>query len=926
MDYISEKLKEKIRLARAQSNVKDIIQYSSVFIQYYLFLSFALLFNSDWKKGGLPINKRDLHRPSLGTILELCRNLNNSISLFKKWKELEKIFSSFINLRNNSGQGHGFDFTHDNQKQLDELNKVVSQLEKLESLFTRKYNIVCIQESDELNFKGISYSSNGKIYPWSFRKDHKTQFDKGDIYLQSQNGILSNLTKGSFFENILEYQKISPFIKIEQDDFWLFQSIREPLSGTIKYNNIFRTSQTVFEYSVFKNFGLVVADEFNMRQISLNGSIRNNYETNYKDFISIYDKDSFVTDVLDFLKSKSSSVATIWGHGGVGKTATLQNIAEKLFLESRNELERKNLYFNYIIFLSAKDRRYNYITGQIENIEGEKLTDFNDFVTKINEIIFNESSSIEEKIIDEFFGKLLIVIDDFETLSNEVRTKIINFSDKLDVNRHKIIISSRLTTTTGKEIEKKELNEDDTIKFLTAILNSEFKDSTNLFDFDNPQTIFNIFKITSGRPLFIFHFAYLLMQNQNLEEISSLDIKNTKAATEFLYGRLYSYLDEDAKALYKVLGFVVSKTDLLCRVNNLQYLLGMENTKFQKCVSILEKLRIITLSESRDFLSIYSTEILSNMEQRIKEDNNLLTEISNRLKSDSFIVMGSSKTIFQQKLDGIRIMAKIEKTISSVVDGYESIIRDSTFSHDEHLIAFEELINYLIHKNIDYGFALNICNEYSLYFKNDSKYCTKYFETLRDAGKQAEAILLAKNFIENIDNISYGNYDYFTLAGKYLELISKSLIARKDDLNDKMSDLEKEEFSKMAYNLKTEMISLIDQAKSIFLNLVRISYGNLSRKQKNSISHGLNSFIKMMRRSLMDKNNIANPERLEVFNEMCSYGIHHFSPDIRDQLINIRYQVEHNDFENVNIKTKHREEKLSDFGKQLLEAIQKDKK
>jgi hypothetical protein len=922
MDYISEKLKEKIKLAKAQSNVKDIIQYSSVFVQYYLFLSFSLLFNADWKKGGLPINKRNLHRPSLGTILDLCRILNNPISLFKKWKEVDKVFSAYINLRNNTGQGHGFDFTHDNQKQLEELNKIVSQLEKLESLFSRKYNIVCVQDSDELTFKGISYSSNGKIYPWTFHKDQKMKFEKGEIYLQSQNGILSNLTKGAFFENILEYQKISPFIKIEQDDFWLFQSVREPLSGTIKYNNIFRTSQTVFEYSSFKNFGLVTADEFSMRQISLNGSIRNNYEINYKDFISIYDKDSFVSDVLEFLKSKSSSVATIWGHGGVGKTATLQNISEKLFLESRGELERKNLYFNYIIFLSAKDRRYNFITGQIENIDGDKLTDFNDFIIKINEIIFNQSSADESKIIDDFIGKLLIFIDDFETFSNDERKKILSFSDKLDINRHKIIISSRLTTTTGKEIEKKELNEDDTIKFLKAVLETQFHETKELFDLDEQQTIYNIFKITSGRPLFIFHFAYLLMQNQNVEEITSLDIKSTRAATEFLYGRLYSYLDEDSQTLYKILGFVVSKTDLLCRVNNLQYLLGMDGSRFQKCVSVLEKLRIITLSESRDFLSIYSPEILTNMEQKIKEDNKLHTEISNKLKNDSFIVMGSSKSIFQQKLDGIRIKAKIEKKITDVVDGYELLIRDSTFSHDDHLIAFEELINYLIHKNIDYGFALNICNEFSLYFKNDSKYCIKYFETLRDAGKLAEAISLAKNFIDNIDEISYSNYDYFILAGRYLELISKSLINRKDELNDKMSELVEEEFSKMAYSLKTEMIALTEQSKIIFLNLVKISYSNLSRKQKNAISTGFFSLVKMMRRTLRDKNQI-NIERQEVFNEICSYGINHFSPEMRDQLINIKYQVEHNDFENSIKKVKKPDEKLSDFGKQLLQALDK---
>jgi hypothetical protein len=922
MDYISEKLKEKIKLAKAQANIKDVIQYSSVLIQYYLLETFALLYNSDLKKSEISIKKSELHRPSLGTILELTRNLNNQHSLIKKWKELESIFSNFITLRNNSGQGHGFDFSHDNQQHLDQLNSIVTQVEKHDSLLNKKYNIIFVQETDEKNFKGISYSSNGKMYPWTFPKNGNNNFEIDEVYLQTQNSLLGNIAKSSLFENLISYYKISPFIKVDQDEFWLFQSIREPLNGAIKYNNIFRTSQTVFEYPPFKNFGLIASDEFSMRQISLNGTIRNNYEINYKEFISIYEKDSLINEVYDFLKSKSSSVATIWGHGGVGKTATLQNICEKLFLSTRSELERKNLYFNYIIFLSAKDRRYNYITGQIDNVEGDKLTDFNDFISKINEVIFNFTSIEENKIIDQFIGRLLIVIDDFETLSSEERKKILTFTDKLDVNRHKIIISSRLTTATGKEIEKKELNEDDTVKFLKAILDNQFQQSSALFDFSAAQTVFNIYKITSGRPLFIFHFAYLLMQNQNLDEITTLDIKNTKTAIDFLYGRLYSYLDEDAQILYKVLGFIVSRSDLLCRVNNLQYIVGMDNTKFQKCISILEKLRIITLSESRDFLSIYSSEIIVNMEDKLKTDSELHAQISNKMKSDSFILIGSSKSIFQQKLDGTRIKSKIEKNLTVIVDSYELLIKDSTFSHDERLTAFEELINYVIYKNIDYSFALDICNEYSLYFKNESRYCLKYFETLRDAGKIAEAVSVAKSFIDNTDEITFSNQDYFTLAGRYLELLSKSLINRKDELNDKMQELGDEEYSKMAFNLKNEMIAVSEQSKEIFLNLVKTSFGILSRKQKNAISYGFWSLIKMMRRILKDKNHV-NAQRLEVFIEICSYGINHFNQEIRDQLINIKYQVENNDFDGAFKKDndKKKEEKLSDFGKQLLEAL-----
>jgi hypothetical protein len=353
----------------------------------------------------------------------------------------------------------------------------------------------------------------------------------------------------------------------------------------------------------------------------------------------------------------------------------------------------------------------------------------------------------------------------------------------------------------------------------------------------------------------------------------------------------------------------------------------MENSSFQNCINILEKLRIISLSEGRDFMSICSSEILVNMEHLLKEDNLLNAKIVNRLSSDNFIVMGSSKSIFQQKFEGIKIKAKIQKDGSKIVDEYEMLIRDQTFSHEEHLLVFEDLINYLINKNIDYVLALNMCNEFSLYFKNDSRFQVKYFETLKDSGKISEAISLAKNYIETIEEVSFANCDYFVLAGKYLELICKSLINSKDDLIDKQSELSSEEYSKMTYNLRIEMISLAEQSKSIFLNLVKISFGNLTRKQKIVVSGGFLQLIKMIRRILKDKNNLI-AERYELFSEICNYGINHFSPEIRDQLIKIKFQVDNNDLEEI-IKDKKKgdsNKKLTDFGEKLLQALNKNKK
>ncbi len=91
---------------------------------------------------------------------------------------------------------------------------------------------------------------------------------------------------------------------------------------------------------------------------------------------------------------------------GVGKTASIQKVCEILCNQEKK-------IFDYIIFLSAKDRYYNYYKGKIYNIS-DKITSLEDIVIKINLILFDENVYDEEKIIN-FSGNLFIIIDDFET-------------------------------------------------------------------------------------------------------------------------------------------------------------------------------------------------------------------------------------------------------------------------------------------------------------------------------------------------------------------------------------------------------------------------------------------------------------------------------------------------------------------------------
>jgi hypothetical protein len=127
------------------------------------------------------------------------------------------------------------------------------------------------------------------------------------------------------------------------------------------------------------------------------------FSANFKHYIDVGIK----REIRDFLlKSKSSVCATVWGHGGVGKTAAVQSLCEDLGKKSTR-------YFDYIVFLSAKDRFYNYYTGQIASLSGS-IDSFQGMVRCINSVIGSDMHNSIDPILNSEF-RILIIIDDYET-------------------------------------------------------------------------------------------------------------------------------------------------------------------------------------------------------------------------------------------------------------------------------------------------------------------------------------------------------------------------------------------------------------------------------------------------------------------------------------------------------------------------------
>ena len=98
-------------------------------------------------------------------------------------------------------------------------------------------------------------------------------------------------------------------------------------------------------------------------------------------------------------------------------------------------------------------------------------------LASINNLIFDTSLSNTSEIEKEFINfqqKILLVIDDYESFSKEDKSKINDLITKLNINHHKVVITTRSANIKiGEEFQTNELNKSDTIEFLKHIIKNE---------------------------------------------------------------------------------------------------------------------------------------------------------------------------------------------------------------------------------------------------------------------------------------------------------------------------------------------------------------------------------------------------------------------------------------------------------------------
>lgn len=860
MDYIRKQIEQRIDFLSSIGNKKGLIIHQQSRLEYILIYLLGYLWNKNINSLDIATKEyvsQNIITPSIGDIVSLCRKLDINKEISKDG-QLNKAIEKYPKLRNDLlGHGYSFEDSFDDIIQIlqDLYNKVLNSNIPVFNLDVDLVQVISIEGE---YYKGINYKSDGNSYiPWSCPRN---------IYPFTIDNIY-----GSMGPN--EYFRLSPFIEISGygNEIYIFNRIEEKLIGKVKYNRLLESGIHHKEWLEFADLN-IINDGIKIKTV--NGTIINIYENNYKKYIDIGIKKK----IIDFLtKNKASVCATIWGHGGVGKTATIQSACDDLANDDRKK-------FDYIIFLSAKDRRYNFYTGDIEQVK-DSISSFEELIRNINKVLYN-IDSIESQSIVDFQGKMLLIIDDFETFTKEEKDKIEAFILNLNINHHKVIITTRSANIKlGQEFQTNELTEQETINFLTQVIQNEGLVNTTTLqrELEKQDVSYKIYETTNGRPLFIFQFAFIIGQ-KGINGALNFDIKGSYNAISFLYGRIYDYLSPKAKDLFVVLSLLTEGNDLVNVLQKAQYILNLEGDAeaFEAAVDELIKLKIIKFADEENrFFEIYSKEIFQIMFDYFqKRENQFKRNCISRREQ-----VNKDKTLdIEHSLLLSANSNRIAKNEIEVIESYKQIINRASSPLDIKLSAILNLSAYLVLDKGRKDMALKYLDDYSYLFKNATKgktnrkeyaMYTKMWATYNWANgtksQKEKAIEILLEYAKS--GFNYKNDIDLELAGLLLQYKSILIISDWQDLKEqkKYEEISDSEF-KYLRNKQRLVCKEIHDKVGVFLynEISQTKLNNISSGAKQNIITGLYSFIEVLIR--LSKYDLA----LEICSYVCLYAPKNF--------------------------------------------------
>lgn len=579
MDYITARILDDINFLRRKNSSRiysTLAQYYRLLFEYHITLMFACLW--DRKEHNISIDMRreiikDMGKPQNGTTLNFTLSMNSTGEpIFNLPVDYQKTLGNFINLRN-THFGHGIIMPNLQEKIYRDL------YEKLEKLYRKLATF-------EQDFWGNDCEFQLRTEPVDmeqiivFQPNRRPDFrdiEKSLAQDYMQNELYFSCKCGSF--------KVSPFLWVVESnginyDFYYFTQYKLQ-SGKFYYHLVSEIDDKYgtnekdeidenYDHSeTFPDFFTAYRQVGKYTIIRGNGVVSNKFENNYDYFVDIQPFTKCVTQIWDFLlNNKSNTCLTIRGGGGIGKTALVQYICTKNLFDKITSTPK----FNYVIFCSAKDREFRLNTmtqrGQIYPIDEEKIIDsYREILRTICRVLELEIEpdseedifKIEKAILNE--SGILLIIDDFETLSDTEKEKVVNLISRMNIDRHKVLITTRSQYMIGSTYDVERMNEEQVISFMkkrfenirnpNSSVRQQFQDLLRRNGIKE-----KIYSITMGLPLLAIQLATLLPLKGFVETL--LSKRFTDDAEDFLLGRLYScFATSTAKLLFLLMAFFV---------------------------------------------------------------------------------------------------------------------------------------------------------------------------------------------------------------------------------------------------------------------------------------------------------------------------------------------------------------------------------
>lgn len=824
MDYILKQSREQIDASmqlhqhhRTIESCRNGIEYAMIFMLAYMWNKNIHRVSHDTR---LSLTDK-IRRPTIGTIIEMCRSLDIDAEFFGTDQRTIAAANSYPSLRN-SRIGHGYLLDDGNVRETARsLDDILYEMTTGDTIVASQFDLVFVlgHKSDHDIYIGHTFKADGTMRAWQA---------SGDILRFRTNNVYAR-ELGTH-----QYHRLSPFVVVEDTDFFFFANIVDTMSGRAKYNQALRT-QTI--YREWPDFTDDISND-GVRRISVNGTISNVYDNNYKQYIDL--DVGAKSEILSFLDSQASVCAIVWGHGGVGKTSTVQSVCDDLSRQKRRK-------YDYIVFASAKNRTFDYRKGEIRQMKGaiDSYGDLLDVVATTLSVD-RDVHGIEDAIRN-FDGSLLLIIDDYETFREADRQSINGFIRSLDVDHNKVVVTTRANVNVqigGLEVRTNELTKARASDFLVRVMEAEFGGDISRLrrELSEESLDERVFVATGGRPLFILYLAHVWAETGSLSEAAGQEIRTHDDAIEFLFGRVYECLSREGKRLFGAISCLVTPNELENLTEKLRFIVNMNSEQFHQGLQDLLKLRIVERFEN-GFFRVYSAELVGIMGRAFERSpRGERGSVLARLRK----VTGRTDIDTERALLDNANRARHSREEIEVVELYHEILNRESSSDEIRLSALMNLSEYLFNLRDRKDQAILTLERYQGRYGNNPSFTKVLSNYYWSTDRRRDAINVVGDYVSRRGSREREGIgircEFLGLALMY-ESIYLSHRADELEVKPRFREIDQKTLIDREHDIARDLKRIRDKRVTLLLRLVKeIGLNELESGTRQNVVAGLDRF------------------------------------------------------------------------------------